>query len=165
MHKAFPAQGFRKLWGFWTSRVWDGGAGTRRDSVAFRQAPGRLATHLHGRELGGSVMSSGNFGSSRERFEKCQEHVRCQERSRLLPVVQDKAAISLDVGECGTQQHKAPKDARIKGWFMRLSSICYLSVSLSCHMGNAKCRVLMRKLQAEHLAVMLCSRRGAGIYL
>lgn len=37
-----------------------------------------LATHLHGRELGGRVMSSGNFGSSRERFDKRQEHVRCR---------------------------------------------------------------------------------------
>lgn len=134
-------------------------------STAFRQAPGRLATHLHGRELGGSVMSSGNFGSSRERFKKCQEHIRCQERSRLPPVVRDKAAISLDVGECGTQQHKAPKDARIKGWFKRLSSVWYLSVSLPCHVGNAKCRVLMRKLQAERLGVTLHSRRGTGIYL
>lgn len=133
--------------------------------AAFRQAPGRPATHLHGRELGGGIMSSGNFGSSRERFEKCQERVRCQERSRLPPAVQDKAAISLDVGECATRQHEAPKDARIKGWFMRLSSIWYLSVSLPGHMGNAKRRVLMRKLQAEHLGVMLCSRGGDGIYL
>lgn len=64
--------------GFGTSGVWDGEVGTGRDSTAFRQAPGRLATHLHGRELGGRVMSSGNFGSSRERFDKCQQHVRCR---------------------------------------------------------------------------------------
>lgn len=80
-------------------------------------------------------------------------------------MVQDKAAISHDVGECGTQQHKAPKEARIKGWFVRLSFIWYLSISLPCHMGNAKCHVLMRKLQAEHLGIMLHSRRGAGTNL
>jgi len=126
---------------------------------------GGLATHLQGRELGGSVTASGNFGSSRERLETRQEHARCQERSRLPPVLQGKAAISLAAGQHGTQQHKAPKDARIEGWFMRLSSIWYHRVLSPCHAGNAKCRALMRKLQAEHVGATLHPHRAAGTYL
>lgn len=71
-----------------------------KDSTALGWAPGRLARCLRGRELKGCVISSGSFGSARDRFERCQEHARCQKRSRLLPVYQDKAAISLHVGEC-----------------------------------------------------------------
>lgn len=68
--------------------------------MALGQASGRLARCVHGRELRGCVVSSGSFGSTRDRFERCQEHVRCQKRPRLLPAYQDKAAISLHVGVC-----------------------------------------------------------------